>query len=94
MQLLFKTCLLVTKVPIACHGFSPTRNNSALILSTTGGTAQVIRVEEGTPDGIAGSKFFGGNKQKEEVFYDIANAQATIISTVSKSEYRVNDMMP
>jgi hypothetical protein len=46
--------------------------------------AAALLEEEETPAGIAGSEFFGGNKQKEELFDPIAEAEATIIATDSR----------
>jgi hypothetical protein len=46
--------------------------------------------EEETPANIAGSDFFGGNKQKEELFDPIAEAQATITTTLSETTREYN----
>jgi hypothetical protein len=53
--------------------------------------AAALLEEEETPAGITGSEFFGGNKQKEELFDPIAEAEATIIATDSRVDNPFED---
>jgi hypothetical protein len=59
------------------HSFAPRPFMAAQRKSSEFAEAALLEEEE-TPANIAGSDFFGGNKQKEELFDPIAEAQATI----------------
>ena len=54
-------------------------------VDTSPEVAQMLQDEE-TPAGVEGAQFFGGNKQKEEFFDPVAEAQASVIATTTTDD--------